>query len=114
FLNKPVPRDNTNYKEMERVDEFKSQYASKGIYSPYLVESILDHLYQTVLQRSPKDQLTQEVATSIQENIPSEVNTTIDIEKLIVNRVLTDNEILLLTFALKTGTRQFGERWQAE
>lgn len=51
FLDKPVPRSNDNYSEMARVDEFKRNYSSKGMYSLYSVERVVDHLYQTVVNR---------------------------------------------------------------
>ncbi|MEE4565246.1 hypothetical protein [Paenibacillus polymyxa] len=114
FLDKPVPRSNTNYPEMQRVDEFKRDYSSKGIFSVYSTEKVLDHLYKNVTTRQTKGiNFTQEV-------IPAKVNSEngvediIDIEKLIIDEVLSDNEILLLTFSIHTGTRQFGERWMAE
>jgi hypothetical protein len=114
FLDKPVPRSNTNYAEMKRVDEYKSNYASMGIYS-YSIDKVVDHLYQTVIQRQTHSALDQEDVVSIQVDANSSVGEiSIDIEKLITDRVLTDNEILLLRFSLDTGTRQFGERWLAD
>lgn len=115
FLEKPVPRSNTNYSEMERVDEFKRNYASKGIYSLYSVERIVDHLYHAVITRQTKSTgPTKEVFMPVQVNANDREEEIIDIEKLITGEILTDNEILLLTYSLHTGTRQFGERWAAE
>lgn len=114
FLDKSVPRNNTNYAEMERVDEFKKEYSSQGIYSVYSKEKVVEHLYKTVTSQK---HLNSEV---VQRNdAPSNDNTSglgeeLDIEKLITSNVLTDNEILLLAFSRDSGTRHFGERWMAE
>lgn len=111
FLDKPVPRNNTNYPEMQRVDEFKKNYATRGIFSNE-IHKVVDHLYQTVLQLKPsKHHLEDQVM--IKNSTSDLLDEVINIERLIIDRVLTDNEILLLAFSLYTGTRKFGDRWLA-
>ena len=112
FLDKPVPRNNTDYSEMARVDEFKKSYASMGIYSSYSANRVLDHLYQTVTRRGNHSAI--EATASFSEQVISSKENSLDIEKFILDDILTDNEILLLAFSIQTGTRHFGEGWQAE
>jgi hypothetical protein len=108
FINKDLPM-NTDFKEFNRVRDFKNEYAEKGIYATYQKENIINHLYSKVARHKKGEMLMQSSKNSIS-GFPPDIN----IEQLILTGTLTKRELLLLKFTLDTGIRNFGVRWMED
>ncbi|GBG08100.1 hypothetical protein PAT3040_02667 [Paenibacillus agaridevorans] len=105
FVQKDVPRDNKNYEDMARVDEFKEKYGNSGLYSDYDKDKVINHLYQVVLKRVKQEKNVHD--SNVTKPSTTAVFNESRLEKLIRTKVLFDEEILLLAYSRETGHRDF-------
>lgn len=59
FVDKYVPM-NANFDEIREVNTYKETYGQKGVYAPYNVNKIIDHLYQKVVNYKKKNEVVSE------------------------------------------------------
>lgn len=117
FLEKDIPR-NTDFSQLQLVDEFKREYGKRGIYSSFDEEKIIEHLYRKVIEHKKKLNSEQKVnptfSTSEMVAAGSQTTSKVGLSLLVNSGRLTFNEILLLGYILDTGNRQFGTRWMTD
>ncbi|MFV1453567.1 hypothetical protein [Bacillus mycoides] len=113
FVEKDIPRT-TDLVEVGRVDEYRREYGQKGIYSPYDIDRIRDHLYRKVVEYKRIGngvEVGTVIETAIKPSLEPQVTNPISLEEIITSNELTTREILMLGFMLDTETRKFGSRW---
>jgi len=97
FVDRNIPLD-SDLEELKRVNDYKKQYSTKGVYNNYSREKIIEHLYRKVISISPQP-------------ISNVGNDDLEVGKLITSGKLVSIDILLLRYILDTGNRSLGVRW---
>lgn len=112
FVDRDIPR-NSDYAEIKRVDDYKAEYGSKGVYAKYEHSKIMDHLYKKVIDYKAKQpiiissngssaQLTQTQTVS---NVYTSV---VSVEKLMLEDKFSNKELLIFAYIIYTENRRFG------
>ena len=117
FLDKDIPRG-INYQEVQKVEDYRSEYGKKGVYSPYDVSKIGNHLYRKVNDYKRKnsenfEEMTEPLPTPQVKTQQKEYDK-YPFEEYILFGDFTLREIAMLKFIMDTDTRRFGARHQAE
>ncbi|GMB78770.1 MULTISPECIES: hypothetical protein [Bacillus cereus group] len=118
FVDKYVPM-NANFDEIREVNTYKETYGQKGVYAPYNVNKIIDHLYQKVVNYKKKNEVVSEKdeGNNLHFTQPKEAAKEINeffLEQIILSDKLTENEYLVLRYTLDTENRNFGFRWMEQ
>lgn len=124
FVDRDVPRLGINYDELVKVDEYKDEYAKKGVYGSYDTQKIHKDLYKKVseykkeLVSKAEQEKSLETALPIvtePKNMLTVVEPTQDslVFELVTTDSLTERECLLIEYILQTENRQLGARWMA-
>ncbi|PGB24787.1 hypothetical protein COM06_20020 [Bacillus toyonensis] len=107
FVDRNIPR-NSNLEEIQRVDSYRSEYGKKGVYAPYDIHRIRDHLYKKALTHKTKSE-----GIMNQNHAPQKING-ISLESLIKSSVLSIKELILFKYIIDTENRHFGSEWNSK
>lgn len=104
FVDGDIPR-NSNYEEIKKIDDFKSEYRKKGITFSYSKGNIIPHLYKKVQEYNKKRQPITNALS--QQNSNNAASLDIDIYSMVIQGIFIPVEMLLLSYILSTGIREF-------
>jgi hypothetical protein len=118
FVDRDIPIG-TDYNEVMKVDIYRSEFGKKGVYAPYNVNRIVNHLYQKVVDYINENNVVtigENNVVNIGENNVATVgeDNNLSSKKLILPDTISKNEILLLGYVRETGDLKLGARWMAE
>ncbi|MCH4825599.1 hypothetical protein [Planococcus halocryophilus] len=104
FVDGDIPR-NSNYEEVKKIDDFKSEYRKKGITFSYSKGNIIPHLYKKVQEYNKK---RPSIAKSLfQQDFNNAATEDIDIYTMVIRGIFTPVEMLFLSYMLSTNIREF-------
>jgi hypothetical protein len=107
FVDRNIPR-NSNLEEIQRVDSYRNEYGKKGVYAPYDIHRIRDHLYRKVLAHKTKNE------GIMNQNHEAQKINNIYLENLIKSKTLSIKELILLEYIIDTENRHFGSVWNSK
>lgn len=121
FVDRDIPRG-VNFDEVRKVDEFKAEYGSKGVYAKYDVGRIAQHLYRKISdykrEKVMNESMQNNTSTETQptdfqvDTQQTNTNKEFPFEELIMSDTFTVRELLVFRYIIETGNRLFGFSWK--